>query len=75
MWTVLHGAVLHRFPSCLPFRVFLDKVCIHQTDALAEGIENLDAYAVKSDTFVVFRANDYFKRLWKLYEFGTVLLS
>ena len=56
--------------------VFLDKVCIHQTDTQikAEGISNLDNFVVKSDTFVILRADDYLERLWTVFEFGSVLL-
>ena len=56
--------------------VFLDKVCIHQTDPQikAEGIANLDIFAARSDKFVILRADDYLERLWTVYEFGSVLL-
>ena len=82
---IVFHAVLHfgaDVTSLVPRRwrmsplVFLDKVCIHQTDAQvkAKGIANLDKIAVKSDTFVILQADDYLQRLWTVFEFGSVLL-
>eukprot|EP00929_Paragymnodinium_shiwhaense_P077064 TRINITY_DN3966_c0_g1_i1.p1 TRINITY_DN3966_c0_g1~~TRINITY_DN3966_c0_g1_i1.p1 ORF type:complete len:537 (+),score=55.98 TRINITY_DN3966_c0_g1_i1:110-1720(+) len=51
-------------------RVFLDKICIHQTDPerKTQGILALGAFMKASDCVVVLWAPEYFSRLWCTYE-------
>eukprot|EP00929_Paragymnodinium_shiwhaense_P089404 TRINITY_DN49553_c0_g1_i1.p1 TRINITY_DN49553_c0_g1~~TRINITY_DN49553_c0_g1_i1.p1 ORF type:complete len:555 (+),score=16.37 TRINITY_DN49553_c0_g1_i1:82-1665(+) len=62
----------HHIPALLGrhVMVFLDKLCIHQTDAQkkAEGIMALGAFMNISDRVVVLWAEEYFTRLWCTYE-------
>eukprot|EP00928_Gymnodinium_smaydae_P003634 TRINITY_DN11291_c0_g6_i1.p1 TRINITY_DN11291_c0_g6~~TRINITY_DN11291_c0_g6_i1.p1 ORF type:complete len:507 (+),score=22.22 TRINITY_DN11291_c0_g6_i1:67-1587(+) len=50
--------------------LFLDKVCIHQTDLdmKTEGIKALGAFLKKSQQLLVLWGDDYFDRLWCSYE-------
>jgi len=50
--------------------MFLDKVCIHQTDPelKAAGIRALGAYLRRSEHMLVLWGDDYFDRLWCCYE-------
>ena len=56
--------------------VFLDKMCIHQTNSRLkeEGILHLDKFAAKSHSFVILQSEEYLERLWTVHELGTVLL-
>mmetsp|Transcript_79465 Transcript_79465/g.219817 ORF Transcript_79465/g.219817 Transcript_79465/m.219817 type:complete len:575 (-) Transcript_79465:60-1784(-) len=58
---------------CLPARfIFLDTVCIHQTDAITrdEGIKSLGAVLAHTEVMVVAWDSTYFSRLWCVYEVG-----
>eukprot|EP00929_Paragymnodinium_shiwhaense_P078249 TRINITY_DN40524_c0_g1_i1.p1 TRINITY_DN40524_c0_g1~~TRINITY_DN40524_c0_g1_i1.p1 ORF type:complete len:562 (+),score=55.16 TRINITY_DN40524_c0_g1_i1:181-1866(+) len=56
--------------------VFLDKVCIHQTDLELKkrGIQSLSAYIVRSSSIVIVYTNEYLRRLWTVYELATFLI-
>jgi hypothetical protein len=53
-----------------PVTMFLDKVCIHQTDAQkkAEGIQAIDQFLVRSKKMLICYNDDYFERLWCCFE-------
>eukprot|EP00930_Biecheleria_cincta_P072220 TRINITY_DN59654_c0_g1_i1.p1 TRINITY_DN59654_c0_g1~~TRINITY_DN59654_c0_g1_i1.p1 ORF type:complete len:558 (+),score=68.58 TRINITY_DN59654_c0_g1_i1:163-1836(+) len=56
--------------------LFLDKVCIHQTDPelKSAGIRSLGAFLKHSDRMLVLFSEDYFNRLWCNYEISLYLL-
>jgi hypothetical protein len=53
-----------------PVTMFLDKVCIHQTDPArkAAGIQAIDQFLVRSKTMLICYNDDYFERLWCCFE-------
>lgn len=55
--------------------VFLDKVCIHQSDPglKAEGISKLGAFILRSSDMLVCYGDDYLRKLWTVYELGCYL--
>ena len=55
--------------------LFLDKVCIHQTDeALRQkGIDSIGLYLYNSRTMLVLWSPEYFSRLWCCFEMGVFL--
>uniref|UniRef100_A0A7S2PPD7 Transmembrane protein n=1 Tax=Zooxanthella nutricula TaxID=1333877 RepID=A0A7S2PPD7_9DINO len=57
-------------------KVFLDKTCLHQTDMALkqEGIKNLAAFILYSDSMVVLYSETYLEKLWTVYELATFLL-
>lgn len=56
--------------SCAEQRVFIDKVCIHQTDdnLKKKGILKLGAILARSQTLLILYDDHYFSRLWCSYE-------
>ena len=50
--------------------MFLDKVCIHQTDPQrkAAGIQAIDQFLVRSKKMLICYNDDYFERLWCCFE-------
>ena len=75
-WLVLflHHDLVPR-PSCRGHLIFLDKVCIHQTDTKLqkEGIAHLAMFLLFSGQLVVLEDDDYLERLWTVYELATFL--
>eukprot|EP00401_Gymnodinium_catenatum_P040837 CAMPEP_0117484232 /NCGR_PEP_ID=MMETSP0784-20121206/14353_1 /TAXON_ID=39447 /ORGANISM="" /LENGTH=410 /DNA_ID=CAMNT_0005278801 /DNA_START=491 /DNA_END=1724 /DNA_ORIENTATION=+ len=64
------------FGRCLGWQrpiVFLDKVCIHQTDCETQrlGIERLGAFLCHSSSFLVLYTDLYLQRLWTVYELAS----
>ena len=57
-------------------RVFLDKACINQTDEerKKQGIANLGVTCFFSWSLVVLDSDEYFERLWTVYELSIFLL-
>jgi len=55
--------------------VFLDKICIHQTDqdVKRRGIESLGAFLSFSSRMVVVFGHEYLEKLWTVYEVATYL--
>lgn len=53
-----------------PVTMFLDKVCIHQTDPekKKKGIEAIDQFLVRSKKMLICYNDDYFERLWCCFE-------
>ena len=74
-WLVLflHSDLVPR-PS-REHQIFLDKVCIHQTDTKLqkEGIAHLSMFLLFSGQLVVLQDDDYLERLWTVYELATFL--
>eukprot|EP00928_Gymnodinium_smaydae_P048737 TRINITY_DN32629_c0_g1_i1.p1 TRINITY_DN32629_c0_g1~~TRINITY_DN32629_c0_g1_i1.p1 ORF type:complete len:536 (+),score=36.31 TRINITY_DN32629_c0_g1_i1:59-1609(+) len=58
-------------PTC-----FLDKTCIHQTDAALQrqGILKLGAFVNVSEKFIVLYSDVYLKKLWTVYEMACWLI-
>ena len=56
-------------------RIFLDKVCIHQTDPRLkqEGIAHLGMFLFFSGQLLILQTDDYLERLWTVYEVATFL--
>ena len=70
---------LHVVHEVLPTdstRVFLDKACINQSDAdrKMQGISNLGVACFFSWKLVVLESEEYFRRLWTVYELSSFLL-
>eukprot|EP00438_Fugacium_kawagutii_P032309 Skav208267 [mRNA] locus=scaffold188:236085:240014:- [translate_table: standard] len=57
------------------YRIFLDKVCVDQSDAgrKREGIQSITAYLYHSEALVVLYSELYLKRLWTVFELTTFL--
>merc|ERR1712232_94654 len=55
--------------------VFLDKVCIHQTDLhkKQQGIDGLGGFLHYSGRMIIFWDRTYFKRLWCVFELAAYL--
>jgi len=53
-----------------PSRMFLDKICIHQTDEdkKAAGIQAIDQFIHRSTSMLIMYHDDYFERLWCCFE-------
>ena len=70
--------VVHCAHEVLPHsqRIFLDKLCIHQTDEVkkSEGIAHLGLTMFFSSAMVVLDSDVYFKRLWTVYELASCLV-
>lgn len=69
----------HTVQAFLPWRepvVFLDKLCVHQTDLelKRKGIEHLPAFLYYSWRMVVVYSDLYLQKLWTVYELATFLL-
>jgi len=77
-WPAIIGVAVHALvlllkpPSDL---VFLDKVCIHQTDPdkKQKGIDGLGGFLKKSKTVLVLWDASYFTRLWCTLEMAAAL--
>ena len=57
--------------------VFLDRICIHQTDAnlKSEGIMSIGAFLKRSSSFLLVWDTTYVQRLWCLLELGAYMAS
>ena len=68
-------ALLERLRWVEPSRCFLDKLCIHQTDAQLRqiGIDSIGVFLQNSRTMLVLWSPDYFSRLWCCFEMGVFL--
>lgn len=69
----------HEVAPLLGFRgptVFLDRVCVHQTDRdlKRRGIESLPALIAESTSLLVLYTDVYLKKVWTIYEVATFLL-
>ena len=62
------GDIVHRAACLRNPTIFLDKTCIHQTDALRKkaGIEKLGAFLFHSRRVLVLFTDLYLKKLWEL---------
>lgn len=69
-------SALHVGPVPAKAHVFLDKVCVHQTDSQRkkDGIASLNLVVFFSHYFVVVDTSDYLQRLWTVYELGSFLV-
>lgn len=56
--------------------VFLDKTCIHQTDAHRKqvGIESLGAFLHMSKSMIIIYSDTYLRKLWTVYELASSLM-
>ena len=68
-------ALLERLRWVKSSRCFLDKLCIHQTDAQLRqiGIDSIGLFLQNSRTMLVLWSPDYFSRLWCCFEMGVFL--
>lgn len=66
---------LHKLGYVGP-KLFLDKICIHQTDPdmKRKGIESLGAYLHESQEMCIVASEIYMTSLWTVFELGTLLL-
>ena len=55
--------------------VFLDRVCVHQVDEdlKQRGVAHLPMFLFFSADLVILESDDYFERLWTVYELATFL--
>ena len=76
--SVVFQVVMHMAHEVLPnsSRVFLDNLCIHQTDTerKLDGVAHLGLTMFFSSTMVVLDSESYFNRLWTVYEFASCLV-
>ncbi len=73
---LVYAAVIlwaHLIPGVRGRACFLDKICIHQTDARLkkEAIDSLDIFLRFSRRLLVLWSPDYLSRLWCVYELAT----
>lgn len=70
-WHEVAIRVRHKGPV-----LFVDKVCVHQTDETLKkaGIENLAAFICQSREILVCYSKTYLRRLWTVYEVATFML-
>ena len=75
-FVLLFGRNLFPATSRLEPKVFLDKACIHQTDALLKeaGISSLGEFTFFSWSLVVLDSEDYLRRLWTVYELASFMI-
>ena len=75
-FVLLFGRNLFPATSRLEPKVFLDKACIHQTDALLKeaGISSLGEFTFFSWSLVVLDSEDYLRRLWTDYELASFVI-
>lgn len=66
------GFYLGLFGGLARGTVFLDKVCIHQTDPvlMAQGVGSLGAFIQGSEHLLVVYSGHYLHRLWTVYEWA-----
>jgi len=59
-----------------PSYIFLDKICIHQTDknVQSQGLAKLGAFLKVSKGMLIIQSEAYFSRLWTVYEFATYII-
>jgi len=76
LWTFLVALLFGHSVSGVAPDLFLDKICIHQTDPelKAAGIRALGAYLRRSKSMLVLWGEDYFDRLWCCYELSLFIL-
>ena len=76
--SIVFQLVLHMAHEVLPnsSRVFLDKLCIHQTDTerKLDGVAHLGLTMFFSSTMIVLDSESYFNRLWTVYELASCLV-
>lgn len=72
---VCFGHDLRRLVGCTSSLVFLDKTCIHQSDAKRkqEGILKLGAFIQSSASMLIVYSDVYLKKLWTVYEVACFL--
>jgi len=69
----------HEWRKLIPgrrrFHVFLDKVCIHQTDELLkqQGIDSIGHFLCSADNLIILYSNLYLRKIWTVYEFACFL--
>ena len=76
LWVFLVALGFGHYVSGAAPELFLDKICIHQTDPKlkAAGIQALGAYLRNSKHMLVLWGDDYFDRLWCCYEMSLYIL-
>lgn len=66
---------VERCLGCSRANVFLDKICIHQTDPSEKkkGVESLGAFLYASEKMLIVYTNLYLNKLWTMYELASFL--
>jgi hypothetical protein len=74
-WVICFAHDVKRYLGCSGPNVFLDKICIHQTDLSEKkkGIESLGAFLYESDKMLIVYTNLYLNKLWTMYELASFL--
>lgn len=75
LFVLCFGHEIRWLTSCTAWTTFLDKTCIHQTDAALkkQGIIKLGAFLSLSQRMVICYTDVYLRKLWTVYEIACFL--
>ena len=75
-WLASRSPLWERIKPHAQYTTFLDKTCIHQTDALLkrQGIKKLGAFLALSRRMAICYSDEYLRKLWTVYEIACFLV-